>query len=96
MTILGMSLLATAVTLAQVMSGAALLLTFVRLARGPTLPDRVVALDLIATLAVGFIASCNILTEEPVLLDVATVVGLVTFLGTVAFAHYLGRRGCDE
>jgi multicomponent Na+:H+ antiporter subunit F len=96
MTVFGIPLLELSVTLALAMSGIGLLLTFVRLALGPTLPDRVVALDLIAALAVGIIATYDILTEEPVLLDVATVVGLVTFLGTVAFAHYLVRRGRDE
>lgn len=71
----------------------AVILAFVRLARGPTLPDRVVALDLIATLMIGIIAVYAIATDEPVLLDLAIVLALISFLGTVAFAHYIEKRG---
>ena len=71
-------------------------LAFLRLVRGPSLPDRVVALDLIGTFAVGIIAAYDIATEQPILLDAATVVALVAFLGTVAFAHYVEKRGRDE
>ncbi len=76
--------------------GLALLLTFVRLVRGPTLPDRVVALDLMGVLAVGMLAAYAVATDQPVLLDPATVLALVGFLGTVAFARYLKKRGRDE
>jgi multicomponent Na+:H+ antiporter subunit F len=91
---LNMTELAPKVALGMV--GLALLLTFVRLVRGPTLPDRVVALDLMGVLAVGMIAAYAVLTDQPVLLDAATVLALVGFLGTVAFARYLKRRGRDE
>jgi multicomponent Na+:H+ antiporter subunit F len=71
-------------------------LAFIRLVRGPSLPDRVVALDLIAAVTVGFIAVYAIDTGEHVFLDVAIVVALITFLGTVAFARYIERRGRSE
>ncbi|HUG91085.1 MAG TPA: monovalent cation/H+ antiporter complex subunit F [Planctomycetaceae bacterium] len=70
----------------------ALLLTFLRLARGPSLPDRVVALDVIATLVVGKIGLYAIAQAQPVLLRVAMTVALIGFIGTVAFAWYLQRR----
>jgi multicomponent Na+:H+ antiporter subunit F len=64
--------------------------------RGPTLPDRVVALDLMGVLSVGMIAAYAVLTDRPGLLDPASVLALVGFIGTVAFARYLERRGRDE
>jgi multicomponent Na+:H+ antiporter subunit F len=70
----------------------AIFLTFVRLVRGPSLPDRVVALDLLSTLGIGVIAAYAIATDQPVFLDVASILALVTFLGTVAFAYYLEQR----
>ena len=73
-----------------------LFLTFVRLVRGPTLPDRVVALDLMGVLAVGMIAAYAVAADQPGLMDPAAVVALVGFLGTVAFARYLVKRGRDE
>jgi multicomponent Na+:H+ antiporter subunit F len=68
-------------------------LVFIRLVRGPTLPDRAIALDLIGTVVVSLIAVYAIVTDEPVFVDVAIVLALVMFLGTVAFARYLERRG---
>jgi multicomponent Na+:H+ antiporter subunit F len=68
-----------------------LLLAFVRIARGPSLPDWVVALDLGGSLVVGIVAAYGILAAQPVFLDVAVAVALVAFLGTAAFARYLER-----
>jgi multicomponent Na+:H+ antiporter subunit F len=69
------------------------LLAFVRVVRGPTLPDRVVAIDLIATVAIGMLATSAIAFGQSSLLQPALVVGLITFLGTVAFARYVQRTG---
>jgi multicomponent Na+:H+ antiporter subunit F len=75
---------------------AALALSFLRLVRGPTTPDRVVALDLVAAVVVAMTALYAIVTEQPVLLDVAIGIALITFLGTVAFAQYIERRARDD
>ena len=75
---------------------AALLLAFVRLAVGPSMPDRVVALDLIANLVVATTALYAITTDQQVLLDVAIGIALITFLGTVAFAQYIERRARND
>lgn len=69
------------------------LLAMLRMLMGPSLADRVVALDLVAALAVGAIASFAIFTEQPMLLRAAIVVALVVFVGTVAFAMFLEKRG---
>lgn len=83
-------------TVVYAMLAAALFLAFLRLARGPSLPDRVVALDLIAVIVVGVIAAYAIDVDQRVFLDAALVVGLIGFLGTVAFASYVERRARDE
>lgn len=71
----------------------ATLLVLARLLRGPTLPDRVVALDLLSILGLGLCAALAVATGQALLLDVALVTALVGFLGTVAFASYVERRG---
>ena len=76
--------------------GMALFLAFLRLVRGPTLPDRVVALDLITVLVVAIIVLYAIATHQHVLLDAAIVLALVAFLSTVAFARYIERRAQDD
>lgn len=66
---------------------------FIRLIRGPSLPDRVIAFDLMVSILVGMLALFSIHTHETVYLDVALVLGLISFLGTVMFSKYLTRRG---
>jgi multicomponent Na+:H+ antiporter subunit F len=83
-------------TLAYILFGLlvmAMLLTVIRLVIGPSLPMRVVALDLMSSLSVGFIAVYAVVTNQSVYLDVALVLALVTFLGTVAFAYYIEKGG---
>jgi len=67
----------------------ALLFTILRLLRGPTLPDRILALDLITTLAIGFIATIALRTGWSLYVDIAISIGLLGFLSTVALARYL-------
>jgi multicomponent Na+:H+ antiporter subunit F len=70
----------------------ALILTMVRLVRGPTLPDRILALDLITTLSIGYIAVIAIRTGFTLYLDIAISIGLLGFLSTIAFARYVLKR----
>lgn len=70
----------------------AMLLAFYRLVKGPSIADRVVALDLMAIIAVGVIIVYSAATSLPVFLDAAIVLALVGFAGTIGFAHYLERR----
>jgi len=70
----------------------AFFLAFIRLVKGPALGDRVVAFDLMTTIGIGFIAMYAIATDQSVFLDVATVLALVAFLATIAFAYYMRRK----
>ncbi|MBE0569474.1 MAG: cation:proton antiporter [Deltaproteobacteria bacterium] len=70
----------------------AMFLVLARLLRGPSLADRVVALDLLALLAVGMIVAYDILTQQPILLRSAIILALLSFLGTVAFGYYIGKE----
>lgn len=74
----------------------AMLLAFVRLMRGPSLADRVIALDLMAWLTVALIIVYAVTTGQGLFVDVAIVLALVSFLGTVAFARYLEWRAFDR
>ncbi|HEU4522868.1 MAG TPA: monovalent cation/H+ antiporter complex subunit F [Thermoanaerobaculia bacterium] len=70
----------------------ALVLAFIRMARGPRVADRVVALDLIGIISVGIIILYDVATRLPVFLDAAIVLAMVSFAGTIAFAKYVERR----
>jgi multicomponent Na+:H+ antiporter subunit F len=82
----------TIVVICSAMLSLTLLLAFVRLAIGPSVADRVVALDLIGVLSVGMIILYSVATELPVFLDAAVALALVGFAGTIAFAKYIERR----
>lgn len=68
-------------------------LALIRLIRGPSLPDRIVALDLFALSAVGLIGVYSVLTDQPIYIDEAMVLALIAFLGTTAFAHFIEKGG---
>lgn len=88
-----MSILSIVLWITMALLSAALLLAFLRLWRGPSLPDRVIALDLILTIGVGFVAAYAIANQQPVFLEALLILVLIGFLGTVAFAYYLERSG---
>lgn len=85
--------LAGAVTVALGLLCLSFLVTVYRVVRGPTLPDRIVALDMLVAVALGFIAVIGIRTGITLYIDVAIALGLVGFLATVAFARFVLSRG---
>ena len=80
-----------AVDVTTVLTVLGLVFSFVRLIRGPSLPDRVVSIDLITVLAVAIAGLLAITHGEPGFLDIAVALALVAFLATVAFAWYAER-----
>jgi len=78
----------TVIELALLALSIALAIAFVRIVRGPSLMDRVVALELTASLVAGIVAVFAIGTDDPALIDVAIALALVAFISAVAFARY--------
>jgi multicomponent Na+:H+ antiporter subunit F len=64
-----------------------------RTVKGPSLPDRVVALDMLVAVGIGFIAAMGVQTGFYLYIDIAITLGLVGFLATVAFARFVLNRG---
>lgn len=78
---------------ALVLLSLSFLVTTYRVLRGPTLPDRIVGLDMLVMVAIGFIAVIGIRSRISLYVDVAIALGLVGFLATVAFARFVMSRG---
>ena len=74
----------------------ALILVTIRFIIGPTIIDRIIALDLIVTIGIGVIAIYSILYDQPNFLDIALILALIAFLGTVAFTSYIEKRDKNE
>lgn len=86
------SFLSLSITIGYVSLSVALFIGFIRLMIGPSLADRVVALDMIALISIAYAALYAIASDQPAFLDVSIVLALVAFLTTVAFARFAERR----
>lgn len=86
--------------LAYGMLGAGALLALVRLARGPSLLDRVVATDILLVIIAAGLAVHATLNRDPTVVPVLVVVSLLAFVGSVSVARYIGgmliRSASDE
>jgi multicomponent Na+:H+ antiporter subunit F len=72
------------------------LLALVRFFKGPTINDRIVALDLMITIGIGIIAVYSMTTHQQSFLDIALIFALIAFLSTTAFSFYLEKRKSKE
>lgn len=82
----------TAVTVALAMLVAAMALCLLRLVRGPHLGDRVVAGETIATILIILVTVLGMRAGTRLYADVAAVVAILGFIGTVAAARYVRGR----
>ncbi len=87
-----MSFIEFSASVSVIIIGLSILFIFIRLVIGPSIEDRIVALDLLSANAIAFIAVYSIQSGTTTFLDVGVILALLAFLGTVAFAFYLERR----
>jgi multicomponent Na+:H+ antiporter subunit F len=67
-------------------------LAFYRLIKGPTVSDRIVAMDLIASVTMGFILIYSVLINKAIYFDIVITISLISFIGTVAISTYLKQK----
>jgi len=67
-----------------------------RIGRGPTAPDRTVAIDILGIVVVGFCAILGMVTKKDFYLNIALAWSLLSFIGTIALAKFLEGRNFDE
>jgi multicomponent Na+:H+ antiporter subunit F len=66
-----------------------------RIGRGPTPPDRTVAIDILGTIVVGFSALFTLTTDTDFYLNIALSWALLSFIGTIALSKYLEGKDFD-
>ncbi|RAZ67171.1 Na(+)/H(+) antiporter subunit F1 [Planococcus maitriensis] len=74
----------------------AILLALYRIIRGPSMPDRVVALDMIGVNLISAVAVFSVLLKTHVFLEVILVVGILAFISTIALARFVERGDIVE
>lgn len=62
-----------------------------RLIKGPSIPDRVVALDAIGISLICIVALASIMLDTSAFLEIILLLGILSFIGTVAFAKFLEK-----
>lgn len=84
----GPDFLTFAIDAAQLLVILSIILAFIRLALGPSLPDRIIALDMMTVSITAFCALFAISQGNSTFLDIVVVLALVGFLATVAMARF--------
>lgn len=62
-----------------------------RVFRGPSVPDRLIALDGIGVMLISAIALISILFDTPFFIDVILLIAIMSFIGTVSFSKFIER-----
>lgn len=84
-------MLDTALNIALLIFSLSILGNLYRILKGPSLPDRIVALDAVGINLLAIVAILSVLLDSFVYLDIVLLIGILAFLGTIAFARYLER-----
>lgn len=90
------SLVGAAVVASMCVVGLAMLLALLRLLRGPTVPDRVLALDTLFVATIAQLVLFGMHLNTAVYFEVALIIAMLGFVGTVVLSKYVIRRDIVE
>jgi multicomponent K+:H+ antiporter subunit F len=85
-----------AILVALSVVGVAMLLSLWRLLRGPTAPDRILALDTLYVNAVAQLILFGMVLDSEMYFEVALIIAMLGFFGTVVLSKYVIRRDIVE
>jgi len=86
----------TAIVIALPMIGIAMLLSLWRLIRGPGAPDRILAIDTLYVSTVAQLILFGMHLDSSLYFDVALIIAMLGFVGTVVMSKYVIRRDIVE
>lgn len=69
----------------------AIIITLYRIIRGPSIPDRVMAMDMIGVNLISGIAVISIILKTKAFLEVILILGILTFISTIALSKFIER-----
>lgn len=90
------ALVALAIVVAMYAVGLAMLMALVRLLRGPSVPDRILALDTLFVCAIALLVLLGMHLGTAVYFEAALVIAMLGFVGTVVLSKYVMRRDIVE
>ena len=86
----------TILTIALSLFILAIILALYRIIRGPSMPDRVVALDMIGVNLISGVAVFSVVLNTHAFLEVILIVGILAFISTLALARFVKRGDIVE
>lgn len=90
------ALVGGAVVASMVIVGLAMLMALVRLLRGPTVPDRVLALDTLYVATIAQLILFGMHLGSAIYFEVALIIAMLGFVSTVVLSKYVIRRDIVE
>lgn len=77
--------------LAMFLLSVSLIITLYRIIKGPTIHDRILALDSVGYIVIGIVAILSIQLDSHAYLETILLIGILSFLGTIALSRYMER-----
>lgn len=84
-------MIAGMLTVSVVLFALTILVAVIRIILGPSLPDRVVALDIIGVNLIATIAVVSVILNTKAFLEAILILGILSFIGTIAFSKFIER-----
>ncbi|MGY4690393.1 Na(+)/H(+) antiporter subunit F1 [Salibacterium sp. K-3] len=78
-------------TASSIILSLSILITLYRVVKGPSMPDRVIALDMIGINLISLVAVVSLIQETTAYLEVVLLLGILAFIGTVAFSKFIEK-----
>ncbi|PID15912.1 Na(+)/H(+) antiporter subunit F [Sporosarcina sp. P34] len=78
-------------TISVILFALTILVAVIRIILGPSLPDRVVALDVIGVNLIATIAVVSVILNTKAFLEAILILGILSFIGTIAFSKFIER-----
>ncbi|WP_342514234.1 Na(+)/H(+) antiporter subunit F1 [Sporosarcina sp. FSL K6-1522] len=81
----------TMLTISLILFATTIAIAVIRIVLGPSMPDRVIALDMIGVNLIAMIAVVSIILKTKAFLEVILILGILSFIGTIAFSKFIER-----
>ncbi len=81
----------TMLTIALVLFAITITIAVIRIILGPSMPDRVLALDVIGVNLIASIAVFSVIMKTKAFLEVILILGILSFIGTIAYSKFIER-----
>lgn len=89
-------MIGTAIVVSMYAIGLAMLLSLWRLLRGPTVPDRILALDTLYVNTIALLILFGMYLDSSIYFEAALIIAMLGFVGTVMLSKYVMRRDIVE